>query len=102
MKALLSVRPGGPGTLELTDVPTPQPGKGELRVGVPNGGLAEKLIVPAQAAIRLPKDANPIEGAALIFTYGTTIHALVDRGQLKAGETLLILGAAGGIGLSAI
>ena len=34
MKVLLSVRPGGPGTLELTDVPTPQPGKGELRVGV--------------------------------------------------------------------
>ncbi|OTP79031.1 NADPH:quinone oxidoreductase family protein [Caballeronia sordidicola] len=67
-----------------------------------HGGLAEELIVPSQAAIRMPKDADPAQGAALIFTYGTTIHALMDRGQLKAGETLLILGAAGGIGLSAI
>lgn len=67
-----------------------------------DGGLAEAMIVPADGAIRIATDADPIEGAALIFTYGTTIHALADRGQLKAGETLLILGAAGGIGLSAI
>lgn len=67
-----------------------------------HGGLAEQLIVPADAAIRLPEGQDAVEGAALIFTYGTTIHALADRAQLHAGETLLVLGAAGGIGLSAI
>ena len=67
-----------------------------------HGGLAEELIVPAAAAIRLPEGMDPVEGAALVFTYGTTIHALVDRAGLTAGETLLVLGAAGGIGLSAI
>jgi NADPH:quinone reductase-like Zn-dependent oxidoreductase len=157
MKALLSVEPGGPETLRLCDLPVPEPGKGELRVGVlacainypdvlviedkyqfrperpfapgcevsakveavgvgvtgwsrgdrliavtRHGGLAEQMIVPVAEAIRMDDDRDPVEGAALIFTYGTTIHALADRGQLKAGETLLILGAAGGIGLSAI
>jgi NADPH2:quinone reductase len=42
------------------------------------------------------------EGASFILTYGTTDHALRDRGQLKAGETLLVLGAAGGVGVAAI
>ena len=41
------------------------------------------------------------EGAALILTYGTSIHALLDRGHIKEGDTLLILGAAGGVGLAA-
>ncbi|PXA86942.1 NADPH:quinone oxidoreductase [Nostoc sp. 3335mG] len=154
---MLSVAPGGPETLQLTDLPLPEPGRGELRVRIlacainypdvliiedkyqfkpprpfapgceisgvvdaigdgvegwaigdrliaigNSGGLAEQMLVPAAAAIRMPAGADPAEGAGLIFTYGTTIHALIDRGQLKAGETLLILGAAGGIGLSAI
>ena len=42
------------------------------------------------------------EGASLILTYGTSIHALLDRGRLKAGDRLLVLGAAGGVGLAAI
>jgi NADPH2:quinone reductase len=67
-----------------------------------HGGLAEQVIVPANEAIPLPETLDPIEGAGLIFTYGTTMHGLIDRGQLAAGETLLVLGAAGGIGLSAI
>jgi NADPH:quinone reductase-like Zn-dependent oxidoreductase len=67
-----------------------------------SGGMAETVIVPAVRAVRLPEGRDPIEGAALLMTYATTYHALVDRGQLKAGETLLVLGAAGGVGLAAI
>jgi NADPH:quinone reductase-like Zn-dependent oxidoreductase len=66
------------------------------------GGLAEQAIVPAKNAVRLPAGQDPVEAAALMLTYATTIHGLVDRGELKAGQTLLVLGAAGGIGLSAI
>lgn len=157
MKALLSVEPGGPETLQLTDLPIPVPGPSELRVRIlacainypdtliiedkyqvkpprpfapgceicgvveaigsgvtgwatgdhvialgTHGGLAEQRLVKADDAISMPADQNPVHAAALLFTYGTTIHALMDRGQLKEGETLLVLGAAGGIGLSAI
>ena len=66
------------------------------------GGLAEKIVIPAKAAIPLPASRSFVDGAALMLTYGTSIHALYDRGKLKAGETLLILGAAGGVGLAAI
>ncbi len=66
------------------------------------GGFAEK--VKAQAARVLPiPDAMPFdEASAFILTYGTSYYALKDRGQLKAGETVLILGAAGGVGIAAI
>jgi len=67
-----------------------------------HGGLAEKVVVPAALAVPLPKGRSFEEGSALILTYATTIHALLDRGQLKAGETLLVLGAAGGVGLAAV
>jgi NADPH2:quinone reductase len=67
-----------------------------------HGGLVEKLAVDAARLFRLPEGRNFAEGAALLLTYATTIHALLDRGHLKAGQTLLILGAAGGVGLAAI
>lgn len=157
MRALLSFTPGGPETLQLSDIPAPVTTPGALvvrvlacainypdtliirdkyqiqpprpfapgceicgvveRIGegvegwrtgdrliatLAYGGLAEQVAVAAAEAIRLLDGRDPLEGAALIFTYGTTIHALRDRAQLKQGETLLILGAAGGIGLSAI
>ncbi len=157
MKALLSTAPGGPESLQLTDLPAPQPGPGELLVRVlacainypdvlviedkyqfkpsrpfapgaelcgeveaigpgvdgwavgdrliaivGSGGLSQQLVVPVASATPISADFDPVEAAALIFTYGTSIHALIDRGQLKHGETLLILGAAGGIGLSAV
>jgi NADPH:quinone reductase-like Zn-dependent oxidoreductase len=158
MKALLSLEPGGPDTLRLDDISTPEPGPGQLRVRVlacgvnypdvliiedkyqfkpprpfapgseitgiidavgegvsgwsigerlialmrDGGGMAEYAVVAADDAIRLRPELDPIEGAALLFTYATTIHALTDRGRLKAGETLLILGAAGGVGLAAV
>lgn len=66
------------------------------------GGLSEYVVVDAARAFALPEWADPAEGAALLMTYGTTIHALVDRGELAEGETLLVLGAAGGTGIAAI
>jgi NADPH2:quinone reductase len=65
-------------------------------------GLAEKVVVERRRLYPLPDSKSFEQGAALLMTYGTSIHALLDRGHLKAGDTLLILGAAGGIGLSAI
>jgi NADPH:quinone reductase len=66
------------------------------------GGMAEKLALSADRCIPMP-DAMPFdEAAAFVMTYGTSYHALKDRAQLKAGETLLVLGAAGGVGLAAV
>lgn len=67
-----------------------------------HGGLAEKVAVPAAHAFQLPDAHSFAEGSTLLITYATVIHALWDRGRLKAGETLLVLGAAGGIGIAAI
>ena len=157
MKALLSITPGGPETLVLTDVPDPTPGRGQLLVRVRacsinypdvliiedkyqfkpqrpfapggeiagevvglgegvtgwavgervmamlgHGGLQEMVLVDAKLALRLPAARSFAEGAALILTYATSIHALLDRGRLRSGETLLVLGAAGGVGLAAV
>ena len=66
------------------------------------GGLAEQVVIPAKSAIRLPADRSFEEGSALLLTYATVIHALVDRGKLRADQTLLVLGAAGGIGIASI
>jgi NADPH:quinone reductase-like Zn-dependent oxidoreductase len=66
------------------------------------GGLAEQVIVPADRAIPLPQDRSFEEGSALLLTYATAIHALVDRGKLEGGQTLLVLGAAGGVGIAAV
>ena len=67
-----------------------------------HGGLAEKVLVAADKAVPLPPERGFAEGSALILTYATTIHALLDRGRLQEGETLLVLGAAGGVGLAAV
>jgi len=67
-----------------------------------SGGMAEKIAIPAASAFRLSDARSFADGAALLLTYGTTIHALIDRGRLKEGETLLVLGAAGGVGLAAV
>ena len=66
------------------------------------GGLAEKVVIPAKSAFRLPEERSFEEGAALLLTYATSIHALLDRGKLQVGQTLLVLGAAGGVGLAAV
>ena len=157
IRALLSRTAGGPETLELDELPDPEPGPGQLLVRVKacainypdvliiedkyqfkpprpfapggeiagvvealgegvtgwsagdrliamigHGGLVEKVLVPAAAALPLPEGRSFEEGSALILTYATSIHALLDRGRLKEGETLLVLGAAGGVGLAAV
>ncbi|MFM7028750.1 MAG: NADPH:quinone oxidoreductase family protein [Chakrabartia sp.] len=79
-----------------------KPGDRVLGATGNNGGMAEKALLNAATAYPLPAERSFAEGAALILTYGTSIHALVDRGHLKAGETLLVLGAAGGVGLAAV
>jgi len=66
------------------------------------GALAEKVVIPARSAFRLPEERSFEEGAALLLTYATSIHAVLDRGKLKAGQTMLVLGAAGGVGLAAV
>ena len=66
------------------------------------GGMAEELSLEAGRLIPIP-DAMPFdEAAAFIMTYGTSYYGLKDRGHLKPGETLLVLGAAGGVGLAAV
>jgi NADPH:quinone reductase len=66
------------------------------------GGMAEKLALKAERCIPVPDSMPMDEAAALILTYGTSIYALKDRARLQKGETLLVLGAAGGVGLSAV
>ncbi|MBY8827701.1 NADPH:quinone oxidoreductase family protein [Hephaestia mangrovi] len=157
MRALLSKAPGGPETLELSEVADPVAGKGQVVVAVKacsinypdvlviedkyqfkperpfapggeiagviesvgdgvtgwqpgdrviamigNGGLAEKVAADAHRLYALPDERSFAEGASLLLTYATTIHALVDRGHLQEGQTLLVLGAAGGVGLAAV
>jgi NADPH:quinone reductase len=157
MKALLSKAVGGPETLVLEDVPSPEakPGHAVISVkaigvnfpdvliiedkyqfkperpfapggelagvvksvgeGVTNvkpgdrilantgwGAMAEEVALPASRLWKIPDSMPFDDAAAFILTYGTTYHALTDRGHLKAGESLLVLGAAGGVGLSAV
>ncbi|MDF2901706.1 MAG: NADPH:quinone oxidoreductase [Phenylobacterium sp.] len=157
MKAVLSKVTGGPETLVVEDIPSPEakPGHAVISVkavgvnfpdvlmiedkyqskpprpfspggelsgvvksigeGVTNvkvgdrilantgsGGMAEEVLLPANRLWHIP-DAMPHDiAAAFILTYGTSWHALKDRAHLKAGETLLVLGAAGGVGLAAV
>jgi NADPH:quinone reductase len=157
MKALLSTAPGGPETLQLTDLPEPTPEPGEVTVAVhacgvnfPDsliirdlyqfkparpfapgaefagtikavgegvthlqpgqrvvafvifGGMAEVVTVNAERCVPIPEGMPFDDAAALLLTYGTVIHGLKDRADIKPGETLLVLGAAGGIGVASI
>ena len=157
MKALRTHAVGGPETLSIDEVETPQPGPGQARIKVKacavnfpdvlmiqdlyqfkpqrpyspggevagivdalgegvtncavgdrviammgNGGLADEVLADAARIWPLPADASFETGASLLMTYGTNMHGLLDRGHLKAGDTLLVLGAAGGVGLAAV
>ena len=66
------------------------------------GGFATHTLAPAKLCLPLTPSFNAVDAAAFIMIYATSYHALVDRAELKAGETVLILGAAGGVGSSAI
>ncbi|WP_084420735.1 NADPH:quinone oxidoreductase family protein [Henriciella litoralis] len=66
------------------------------------GGMAEQIAVDAGRVRKFPESMSYEEAAALLMTYGTSYYALKDRGNCKPGETLLVLGAAGGVGLAAV
>ena len=70
--------------------------------GMGNGGLQQQVTAPANKLFKVPEGIDLVAASALLMTYGTTIHALKDRGDVKEGETVLVLGAAGGVGLSAV
>ncbi len=69
---------------------------------VSQGAFAQQIVAPAAAVMPMPPGLDFDIAAAITLTYGTSHHAVVDRAQLKAGETMLVLGAAGGVGLAAI
>ena len=158
MKALMSVTVGGPESLELTELPTPEPGKGEVLIEVKaasvnypdtliirdlyqfkpprpftpgtevagvvtaigegvqrakvgdsvfaimlkNGGFATHAVAKEHEVTPVPDGMSHEEAASFIMTYGTSYYALKDRAHLQPGETLFILGAAGGVGSAAI
>jgi NADPH:quinone reductase len=83
-------------------------GVGHLKPGMPvaaigsSGGFGTHAIVAAANVLPLPPGFAINDGAAFAFTYGTSHHALMDRAQLQAGETVLVLGAAGGVGTAAL
>ncbi len=66
------------------------------------GGFGTHTLAPADRCMPLPAGFSFVDAAAFIMIYATSHHALIDRGQLKAGETVLVLGAAGGVGTAAI
>ena len=66
------------------------------------GGMVERIAVNAQTLIKMPDAMSFEEAAGLVMTYGTSFYALKDRAGLKAGERLLVLGAAGGVGAAAV
>lgn len=66
------------------------------------GGFAEEVVAPASQVFPMPTGMSFETAAAFLMAYATSYHALVDRAQLRAGETLLVLGAAGGVGLTAV
>ena len=67
-----------------------------------SGGYAEQIVAPDAAVVKLPDAVSFEVGAATLLTYATTLHALVDRAAIQSGESLLVLGAAGGVGTAAI
>lgn len=66
------------------------------------GGFAEEVLVEAEKLIPLPQKMDVVTASAFVMVYGTSHYALKDRAKLQPGETLLVLGAAGGVGLAAV
>jgi NADPH2:quinone reductase len=67
-----------------------------------HGGYVEELALPERSCIPVPDEMDLETASAIVLTYGTSHYALKDRAHLKAGETLLVMGAAGGVGLAAV
>ena len=80
----------------------------KLKVGdrvaatVGNGGLVERIVADQNAVFPIPDSVGFEDASAFLMTYGTSIHALVDRGRIGEGDVLLVLGASGGVGIAAV
>ncbi|HTV97084.1 MAG TPA: NADPH:quinone oxidoreductase family protein [Steroidobacteraceae bacterium] len=101
-------RPFAPGSEVAGIVDALGPGVDHMRTGdrvllsPMRGGMAEKAVGEAGNCWKIPDQMPFEEAAALLMTYATSQHALVDRARIKPGETLLVLGAGGGVGLAAV
>jgi NADPH2:quinone reductase len=85
----------GPGVTEFA--------RGDLVCGnVSLGALQERVAVPASELVKIPEGVKTKAAAGLLVTYCTSLYALRDRGGLRSGESLLVLGAGGGVGLAAV
>jgi NADPH:quinone reductase len=73
-----------------------------VAASIGHGAAREMVVVNADKLVKLPDGVDFERAAGLIITYGTTLHALQDRAALKPGETLAVLGAAGGVGIAAV
>ena len=78
-----------------------KPGDRVIAFG-PFGGFAEEMLAEVDGLVPMPDVMDFASAASVVMTYGTALHALKDRAQLRPGETVLVLGAAGGIGLAAV
>lgn len=85
----------GPGVTE------PLPGQSVIAF-TSTGGFAEQVLVAADRTLPLPSGMDFVTASAFVVTYATSYHALKDRAAMQPGETLLVLGASGGVGLTAI
>jgi NADPH:quinone reductase len=100
--------PFSPGSEVAGIVKEVGPGVDSARVGdrviafIGHGGFAEEVLAEAAQLIPIPDSMDFETAASFVLTYGTSHYALKDRAQLKSGETLLVLGAAGGVGLAAV
>ena len=91
------------GVIEATGEGVSRWKAGDKVLALPSwGGLREQIAIDQDRVYALPEGADFDTAAGLLLTYGTTLHALKDRAQLQPGECLLVLGAAGGTGLSAV
>ncbi|MBK6660790.1 MAG: NADPH:quinone oxidoreductase family protein [Proteobacteria bacterium] len=101
-------RPFAPGGEVSGEIDQLGAGVSSLKVGdrviamLGHGGMAEQVVIKAEKVFKAPPGMPFDEAATFILTYGTSYHALKQRGTLKPGETLLVLGAAGGVGLAAV
>jgi NADPH2:quinone reductase len=104
-KPELPFTPGGEGAGVVAAVGE---GVSHLKVGdkvifmCSNGAFAEKVVVPAMTAIPMPDDLSFEAAAGITLTYGTSYHAIKDRANIQPGETILVLGAAGGVGIATV
>jgi len=69
---------------------------------VTHGACRSRIVLPASQLIPIPEGVSDEAAAGMLVTYGTSLHALSDRARLKPGETVAVLGAAGGVGLAAV